>query len=121
MSSTTPGGSRRRAQPDGDTVEVGLADGPHDGISVRMARAARPPSGPRGFTRRQAEVLDLVGRGLANSEIAEALGISRRTVDKHLEAIHLKAGTSSRARLVVYAWRRIGDDRRDADTGSLRT
>ena len=48
-----------------------------------------------GLTRREAEVLSLAGRS-TSPEIAETLGISSRTVEKHLERAYEKLGASSR-------------------------
>ena len=44
-----------------------------------------------------------VARGLANKEIAAALRISPRTVEKHIEAILRKSGARSRTHLVALA------------------
>ena len=45
-----------------------------------------------GLTRREAQVLLLVGQGKNPVEIAEALGMSDRTVKKHLQHIYRKFG-----------------------------
>lgn len=47
------------------------------------------------LTVRQFEVAQLVSRGLTLDEVATALGISRRTVDHHAEALRRKTGASS--------------------------
>jgi PAS domain S-box-containing protein len=62
--------------------------------------AGRP--GP-GLSRREREVLYLVGRGQKSREIAEALGISSRTVDSHRQKIMEKLGISNAAGLVKFA------------------
>jgi DNA-binding CsgD family transcriptional regulator len=62
--------------------------------------------GPRDhstLTRREAEVLDLVGRGLNNAQIAERLFISPKTVEHHVGRILAKLGLPTRARAVAYA------------------
>ncbi|MCW5953452.1 MAG: hypothetical protein KIT69_14455 [Propionibacteriaceae bacterium] len=48
------------------------------------------------LTRRQAEVAGLVRTGLSNAEIAAALGISVKTVEKHVAMIFDRWGVSSR-------------------------
>jgi DNA-binding CsgD family transcriptional regulator len=53
------------------------------------------------LTARQAQVLDLVARGLTNALIGESLAISRSTVEFHLSAIFDKAGVDNRATLIV--------------------
>lgn len=49
------------------------------------------------LTLREAEVLSWVARGKSNSDIAEILCISPRTVHKHLERIFVKLGVDSRS------------------------
>ncbi|MGC5171279.1 ATP-binding protein [Microbacterium sp. DT81.1] len=51
---------------------------------------------PAGLTDRQLDVLPLIAEGLTNSEIAEQLVLSVRTVDSHVAAILMKLGVSSR-------------------------
>jgi DNA-binding NarL/FixJ family response regulator len=49
------------------------------------------------LTTREAEVLLWVGRGKANRDIADILGMSPRTVNKHLEQIYSKIEVENRA------------------------
>ena len=58
---------------------------------------------PGGLSEREAEVLQLVARGLINSEIAERLFISPRTVNAHLTSIYRKLGVSSRSAATRFA------------------
>lgn len=46
---------------------------------------------------RETEVLSLVTKGLTDAEIAEQLGLKRRTITTHLTSIYNKLGVSSRA------------------------
>lgn len=48
---------------------------------------------------REREVLGMISKGLMTKQIAEALGLSPRTVESHRAAIAAKAGTSSAAEL----------------------
>lgn len=59
--------------------------------------APRPESlDPLGLTRRETEVLAWVVRGKTAAEIALILGMSRRTVEKHVERIYEKLGVETR-------------------------
>jgi DNA-binding NarL/FixJ family response regulator len=49
------------------------------------------------------EIADLVAAGLTNSEIAERLVISTRTVESHVDHIKTKLGFARRARIVAWA------------------
>lgn len=52
---------------------------------------------------RQTEILHLAGNGYTNTEIAEILHISRKTVEKHKIKIRDKTGLSSSTKIAVYA------------------
>ncbi|MCW2756660.1 MAG: hypothetical protein JWO46_406 [Nocardioidaceae bacterium] len=53
------------------------------------------------LTPRQAEVCDLVARGRSNPQIAEALGISVKGVEKHVSDIARRWGVASRFEIAV--------------------
>lgn len=57
------------------------------------------------LTQREVEILQHVAGGLANKEIARALGISERTVKNHLSNIMGKLQVNSRTQAAVYALR----------------
>jgi len=60
-----------------------------------------PPLEAVGLTARELEVLREVERGGTDGEIGEALGISRRTVQKHLEHVFRKLGVGTRTAAVA--------------------
>jgi DNA-binding CsgD family transcriptional regulator/tetratricopeptide (TPR) repeat protein len=57
---------------------------------------------PRGLTRREQEVLELIVAGLTNVEIAAKLFISEKTVDHHVSAILAKLGVPTRGAAVQW-------------------
>ncbi|WP_341991006.1 response regulator [Azorhizobium sp. AG788] len=58
-------------------------------------------------TQREAEVLAWIARGKPNRDIAEILGLSPRTVNKHLEQIYAKIGVENRAAAAAIAVRAL--------------
>ena len=54
-----------------------------------------------GITQREHEILELVGEGLTNAQVAERLWISPGTVRKHLENAFAKLGVSTRTAAVA--------------------
>jgi ATP/maltotriose-dependent transcriptional regulator MalT len=81
------------------------------GRRLRELGANGVPRGPRPSTRqnparltaRELEVLALVSDGLRNTDIAERLVVSRRTVDHHVSAILRKLGARTRGEAVAAA------------------
>ncbi|WP_102226993.1 response regulator transcription factor [Acidimangrovimonas sediminis] len=59
-------------------------------------------------TAREAEVLLWLARGKSNRSISDILGISSRTVDKHLEQIYNKLGVENRASAAAMVVRVLG-------------
>ncbi|MGW7405471.1 response regulator [Streptomyces sp. NPDC054833] len=91
------------------TVAAGealLSPGPTARLIERFLRSPSAPStaGPECLSEREREVLALVARGLNNTEIAEALGLSPLTAKTHVSRIMGKLRARDRAQLVVVAY-----------------
>ena len=95
-----------RADQGGRTLFVRLlAEG---GEQILVLRESERPSGARMLaahllTPREAEVLSWVADGKTNPEIAQILGVARRTVHHHLEHIYAKLGVGTRTAATVRA------------------
>jgi DNA-binding CsgD family transcriptional regulator/tetratricopeptide (TPR) repeat protein len=68
------------------------------------ALAGSSPAAPGGLSPRELEVLRLVAGGGTNRDIATNLGISERTVDRHVSNIFTKLDVSSRAAATAFAY-----------------
>ena len=56
-----------------------------------------------GLTTREGEVLSWLSKGKTNRDIAQILGLSPRTIDKHLEQIYSKLGVENRTAAAAIA------------------
>jgi two-component system response regulator NreC len=73
-------------------------------LGARLAAQPAEPKGPEhDLSEREIEVLRLIALGHTNSEIAETLYLSVRTVETHRSHIQQKLRLSSRSELVRYA------------------
>ena len=78
-------------------------------IRERTGRVA--PRGPRestkanpaGLTKRQMDVLKLIGQGKSNKEIGDTLFVSAKTIDHHISAILAKLNARSRGQATAIA------------------
>jgi DNA-binding CsgD family transcriptional regulator len=75
--------------------------------AAAVVRTLRPPARVDGLSRREAEVLELLGQGCSNPEIADRLYISRKTAEHHVSRILAKLGLRSRAEAAAYAARSV--------------
>jgi DNA-binding CsgD family transcriptional regulator len=72
------------------------------GLILRPRRQpARPSTGWESLTATEGKVVELVGAGLTNSEIAQRLFVSRRTIESHLARVYPKLGLGRRTELVA--------------------
>lgn len=67
------------------------------------AEAPAAFSSELGLTTREGEVLSWLSKGKTNRDIAQILGLSPRTVDKHLEQIYSKLGVENRTAAAAIA------------------
>jgi DNA-binding CsgD family transcriptional regulator len=88
------------------------SDGERDALLLEE-RAGPPSPGALealGLTRRQTQVLALVARGDTDIQAGRRLGISPRTVDKHLERIYRALGVTSRTAAVARAFQSAAEN-----------
>lgn len=74
-----------------------------DAVSRRLLDARRARDSGLALSDRELQVVRLLARGLANKEVARELGVSRRTVEGHLNNIFTKLGVSSRMEVLLSA------------------
>ena len=89
-------------------LELGPVEAPARRDPARLGtRAAAGPqlrsANPGGLTDREVEVLRLLQHGLTYQQIADRLGISPRTVNRHLTVIYGKLGVTSRHQATLWA------------------
>ena len=95
--------------PDNDLLRLNYMGkaGP-DELLLRLAKDASATvpaefSKELGLTTREGEVLSWLSKGKSNRDIAQILGLSPRTVDKHLEQIYAKLGVENRTAAAAVA------------------
>lgn len=64
-----------------------------------------------GLSKRESEVLSWLQQGMSNKEIALALEVSPRTIQKHLQRVYLHLDVHTRAEAIVQMRRGIRDVR----------
>lgn len=80
---------------EGDRIRMG------PDLEVELVLVAGPAASP--LTPRELEVAALVGRGMSNAEAANELGVSPRTIGRHLEKIFDRLGVRSRVEVARHA------------------
>jgi DNA-binding NarL/FixJ family response regulator len=81
-----------------------VAEEPDSATPHPERRGTAADNGP--LSEREAEVLELLARGLTNRQIAEALYLSPETVKTYLSRLYGKLGVANRASAVVWAMER---------------
>jgi DNA-binding NarL/FixJ family response regulator len=74
-------------------------------INARLASVARNEMWPKlaMLSDREIETLTWVARGKTSAEIADLIGLSKRTVDFHLDSARIKLGASTRTEAAIKA------------------
>ena len=80
-------------------IHSSMIDALVEGYRVKQTRGA----GPDSLTERQRQVIGLIAQGKTSVQVGEELGLSPRTVDRHIENIMKKLGMRSRLELVRFA------------------
>jgi DNA-binding CsgD family transcriptional regulator/tetratricopeptide (TPR) repeat protein len=89
------------ARPAGQWLRSKLRDEGIESIPRGPRQATR--ENPEGLTSRQAEVYELITKGLSNGQIASRLFISQKTVEHHVSAVFAKLGVTSRIEAIARA------------------
>jgi HD-GYP domain-containing protein (c-di-GMP phosphodiesterase class II) len=94
----------RAAQVLAEEANAGRLD-PDAVAAVLEASGERVPrlEHPAGLTEREAEVVAMLARGLQTKQVAQTLGISVKTADRHIQNAYRKIGVSSRAAATLFA------------------
>ena len=89
------GGERRH-----DAIVLRQAGGP-PGAGIGRPSLRRERLWEAGLTAREAEVLEHVGHGATTAQVAAAMSLSPRTVEKHLQHIYRKLGVCNRTQALT--------------------
>ena len=76
-----------------------------DPAASEPGASAAPSADVEGLTRREADVVRLVARGLNNRQVAKEMFVSEATVKSHLNHILAKLAMQDRAAIIAWAWR----------------
>jgi DNA-binding NarL/FixJ family response regulator len=103
---------RRHVATDGRTLvalrlgDIGLGEAMWL-LSLQQGEAAASRLATASLTPRETEVLSWVAKGKTNRDVADILGMSPRTVNKHLEHVFEKLGVETRAAATALASREL--------------
>lgn len=90
---------------EGAEFEFEAARATFERLGARPDLSRLPARAAAGLTAREVQVLRLVAQGATNRAIGSALGLSERTIDRHVSNIFTKLGVSSRAAATALAYR----------------
>jgi len=90
----------------GTVIQPSLARKLLDHFRVPAPAAPVDDEGGRSLSPREAEILQLIAKGLTNPEVAEILSLSRSTIRTHLEHIYEKLEVTNRVEAVTEGLRK---------------
>ncbi len=99
---------------DGDRlISLRVLRGPEGGsemlvIEPEASGLSVPALESLGLTRRQAEALRWIALGRRGPDVARLMGLSPRTVEKHLQASYAKLGVANASEAAATAWAAVG-------------
>jgi DNA-binding NarL/FixJ family response regulator len=78
---------------------------------IEQLRSTLPAGSPvrSPLSRRESEVASLIGRGLTNKQMAEALYVSERTAENHVQHILVKLGFNNRSQIAAWSSRQSSE------------
>jgi DNA-binding CsgD family transcriptional regulator len=97
----------------GGSLSLRVLPGPEGGsemlvIEPEASGLSMPALESLGLTRRQAEALRWIALGRRGPDIAKLMGLSPRTVEKHLQGAYEKLGVSGSSEAAATAWAAVG-------------
>jgi len=96
---------RQRRHAEISSVLIPSGDACHAIFGVAVLGAPRPGKASARLTRRQDQVLQLLGEGASTRDIAESLHLSEETVRNHVAKLLRAFGVHSRVEAVAFAHR----------------
>ena len=99
---TDPGFERAAAEGRRLTRDEAVSIALGESSTTRRSVAVTASGTPSPLTQRERQVAELLGKGMTNKEIAQALVISQRTAEGHVEHILTKLGLTSRTQVVLW-------------------
>jgi DNA-binding CsgD family transcriptional regulator len=79
--------------------------------SKQFKNTSKIPENNRRLSRRERQVLELLGQGKSSKEIADVLNITVATVESHRKHLRQKRDLHSTAELVAYAAQNLRKDK----------
>ncbi len=98
---------------DGTTISLRVLRGPEGGsemlvIEPETSGLSVPALESLGLTQRQAEALRWIALGRRGPDVARLMGLSPRTVEKHLQGAYERLGVNSASEAAATAWAAVG-------------